>query len=171
MWSSETFSWSNTPNIARRYQSKTHLLLFYVCVRVCFVVLLWEGNRFFFCRVFFSFFCFLVKIFAYFSVLLCRSSLFSNRRLLYHHRKRKDTSAPREREIYKERFEREFFYSRGETQLLNTRTKRLKDTKDFIASLEKFSASTRAERRRRLSSSSSSSPDFDDDSLWMLLCW
>jgi hypothetical protein len=34
----------------------------------------------------------------------------------------------------------------------------LKDTKDFT-SLEKFSASTRAERRRL---SSSSSPDFDD---------
>jgi hypothetical protein len=53
--------WSNTPNIARRYQSKTHLLLFYVCVRVCFVVLLWEGNRFFFVAYFFVFFVFWLK--------------------------------------------------------------------------------------------------------------
>ena len=169
MWSSETFSSDLIERAQHRSkisEQNTPASILCIRVRVCFVVLLREGNRFFFVAYFFViFFSFLVLKFSLTFPSFCRSSLFSNRRLLYHHRKRKDTSAPRYIYIYKERFEREFFYSRGETQLLNTRTKRLKDTKDFIASLEKFSASTRAERRRRLSSSSSSSPDFDDDSL------
>ena len=50
------------------------------------------------------------------------------RRLLYHHRKRGDTSAPREREIKRERFEREVFDSRGETRLVNARAQNLKNT-------------------------------------------
>ena len=55
------------------------------------------GTAFF---LFGGLFCyFLVEIFAYFSFpSFCRSSLFSNRRLFHHHRKRGDTSAPRERE-------------------------------------------------------------------------
>lgn len=132
MWSSETFSSDLIERAQHRSkisEQNTPASILCIRVRVCFVVLLREGNRFFFVAYFFViFFSFLVLKFSLTFPSFCRSSLFSNRRLLYHHRKRKDTSAPREREIKRERFEREFFDSRSETRLVNARAQNVNNT-------------------------------------------
>lgn len=117
MWSSETFSSDLIERAQHRSkisEQNTPASILCIRVRVCFVVLLREGNRFFFVAYFFViFFSFLVLKFSLTFPSFCRSSLFSNRRLLYHHRKRKDTSAPREREIYIKRDLRGSSFTRG----------------------------------------------------------
>ena len=89
---------------------------------MCFVVLLREGNRFFFVAYFLLFF---VIFWLKFSL-----TTFPSFRVVLHFLitvvffiiiGNEETLLRREREIKRERFEREFFDSRGETRLVNTR--------------------------------------------------